>query len=428
MAKEKTKVVGDDYSTAHLPATDRKHMVALIAILAGFALNSSEVISGGTIVLPLGFKLGFLALLIGTAVDAGIAALMTVPAQKHGLTFSLQTRYVFGLKGTKLPSAIIAVCYCGWFGVLQAFLARGIVYLYPSLDFLPVCIITGLLMTVIAIIGVNALAIVGYLAVPIVLVTGVLGINRLTDAYPIVMDPDGSVTFFYGVSQAIAACITGALVICDVSRYGKTTKQGVVGILLGMFFGLGFCRVVGGISALTTGTPDIIRSLGAVGLIIPAFLFLLFNVVSTQDGHLYSLGLALSNIFNWKRTILTLIAGVIGTAIATMGLVDHWGAWLNFIGSFVPPLGGVMIAHYYYTMKSKYGHLDDITCQVNWIAIASWAIGTLVAIVAVWVPALEGLIAGAIAHIILTEIVKRTKPDYYLNITNTPKDEELVKA
>ena len=422
MSKEKKQLSIDndttDYPLGNIPPSGRKSMISLIFAYAGLGLNSAEVISGGSIVLPLGFKTGMVAMCIGIAVLALVSALISAPAQKYGIGIALQTRYSFGNLGTKFPSLLMPVVYIGWFGVTIALLASCTVYLFPGLNFKVLAIAAGLAMTVVATIGVNGIAIVGWIAVPIVIVVGTLGsvllVNQNADSF--VMVADGTSTFMGAVSKSISAFICGSLFCSDLTRFARTLKQGIIGSLIGCLLGLLFCRTFGALSACATGETDIVIALGSVGLAIPAFLFLLFNIVSTTDTHLYSAGLSLTNFFNFKRSVLTIISGLVGTAVAVSGLYNHWGTWLDFLAILIPPLGGVIIANYYFVWNRKYCPLDEITCKLNPLALVAFVIGAIVAVIGFVCPALEGGIAAGIAYVILMKGAKKFKPEYYAKL------------
>lgn len=415
---EKKQVFEDDFELAQIPKAKRKSVIAIAFVLGGMALNSTEVVSGGVITIPLGLEMGMLALAIGTFLDAALAFSLSFPAARYGVTFSLQTRYAFGTVGTKVPSFLMTFVLLGWLGSLIGLLANGIVDIFPSLNWYVVAIVGGLAMLIVSLIGVKGLQYFGYIAVPIVLVTGVFGIYRVTESVPKFIEADPNASFMMGVSQAFAAAVCAGLVYTDVSRYGKTPLKGAIGAFIGAFCGLMFCRMVGSVTAAATGHSDYILAFMALGLGIPAFLFLIFNLTSSIDTQLYSVGLGFANVFNYSRVKMTIVSGIIGIIITLTGLVNFWDAWLNTLAIVIPPLGGIMLASYYIVCKVGYCALDDIKCKINWFAIIAWIIGIICSVVIEFCPSLQGLVGSFIAYAVIMAVLKHTNYERWKYVTN----------
>ena len=271
--KEKRQVFDDDYELTQIPLNKRKSILAIAFVLGGMALNSTEVVSGGTIAAPLGLQMGLIALGIGSFLDALLAFSLSFPAARYGVTFSLQTRYAFGTLGNKVPSFMLTAILLGWLGFLIALLADGIVAIFPGINWHLMVFIAGFGMLFVSLKGVKGLQYFGYLAVPIVIVTGVYGIYTISESVPKFIEADPNASFTIGVSQAFAAAVTAGLVYTDVSRFGKTPLRGGIGAFVGAFCGLMFCRTVGAFTAAATGETEYILAFMALGLGVPAFLF-----------------------------------------------------------------------------------------------------------------------------------------------------------
>ena len=419
MEKNNKTANSSDFEVTAVPQSGRKSLWTLVFIFAGWGLNSSEIISGGTIAAPLGLTKGVVAIIIATAVNCALAVLLAVPGAKKGLGFALMTRHTYGNIGSKIPSVVISVVHFGWYGILTALLANVAIQVMPSLNFKIVAIVAGLAIAVVAAVGIKATAIIGYLAVPCVLIVGLIGVFKLTGSASTFMPGTGGSTIPMGISQGVGAFAVGSLLACDIARFSRTKGQAALGVCIGLFIGLGFVRVLGAMSVLTTGQPDIVLAFAALGMAGAAFLFLFLNIVSTTDNILYSTGLSLSNIFRWNRVYLTLIAGVLGTVVAVMGLDKFFGAWLNFLASIIPPMGGVVIADYYFVKRRDFCELEDIKCPFNVFALIAWACGIAAAMLNIWCPAIDGLIASILVYVILMYAVKKSRPEYYCRLTNT---------
>jgi cytosine permease len=103
--------------------------------------------------------------------------------------------------------------------------------------------------------------------------------------------------------------------------------------------------------------------------------------VKINDWNLYSASLGVVNfadqVFHrrFNRAMVTIGVGVLGTALAAAGILDHFIQFLTTLGIAVPPIAGIMAAEYW-IVRSHRAALD-----------ASRATGTLPASAPRWVPA-----------------------------------------
>ena len=414
-----------DYELEKIPQENRKSLIALIFIYVGYGMNSSEILSGGTITNALGVSKGLTAIYISIGILCCIGALSSYAAAKTGLTFSLLTRYVFGTLGTKIPSVVLAAVHFCWFGVLTAVAATFIHEVF-GFNLILVSIVLGLLIAASAVLGVKALTVSGYLAVPTILVVAVMGTVSLFNAeYNGFAPGDGSMTFLTGISTGVGAFICGATLIADVTRFSRTPGQAVVGAIIGVSVGLLVMRTLGAFSIGITGEADIVLAFIRMGLPVGGFIFLLLNVWTTNDTILYSSGLAFSNVFKIDRLRITIIIGILGTIVAVSGIYNHFGAWLNFLATGIPPISGVVFADFYLLHKQKYVNLESLKNKWNPVAFIAWFGAVGIAMIHVGIPAVNGLVSAAIIYLVIMRILKTAKPDYYAQLTHGYAEDDL---
>src|SRR5699024_2953739 len=77
-------------------------------------------------------------------------------------------------------------------------------------------------------------------------------------------------------------------------------------------------------------------------------LFLLFgNLWKSNADAAYSFGVAGAELFEKPSKNRFVIAGsIIGTVLALVGVHEHLPQYLGMLGTFIPPLGGVIIGDY----------------------------------------------------------------------------------
>ena len=105
---------------------------------------------------------------------------------------------------------------------------------------------------------------------------------------------------------------------------------------------------------------------------------------------------------------MVLVSGLIGT-VASVWLYYNFCSWLTFLGSALPPVGGVVIVDYFMN-KDRYFNKDESGLKsLNWIAVAAVLIG---AAIGLWVPgiaALNSIGSACIIYFIGTKCEKRLK-------------------
>lgn len=75
----------------------------------------------------------------------------------------------------------------------------------------------------------------------------------------------------------------------------------------------------------------------------------------------------------------------------------------------LPPVGGIIIADYFFVKKRKYDTMDNTKFKnINWIAIVAFLVGFIVAnVVSVGVIALNAIVTTILVYVIGTKITNR---------------------
>ncbi len=221
-----------------------------------------------------------------------------------------------------------------------------------------------------------------------------------------------------GISMVIGSFIVGAVVAPDVTRYSKSPRQAVFAAVFGFFIAVPLVIVCGIFMSHGAGTWDLVDIMIKLGWGVIALLMLILAQWTTNDQNLYcsALGFAvvLRNTAKWK---LTAISGLLGIILAVWGIYDQFIPWLNFLSALITPMGGVIVADYYFFHKDFY-NVSQISRfpETRWLSFAAWIIGSLGAYITgqniislTTVPAVDGFLIGLIAHVILMKVPKSVK-------------------
>ena len=79
--------------------------------------------------------------------------------------------------------------------------------------------------------------------------------------------------------------------------------------------------------------------------------------------------------FNWRKAAV--LGTIIGLVAATTGIISNIVGWLILLGLLVPPIGGTIIADFYFVRESR-GFSVSRDAAVNWAAIIAMVVGVIV--------------------------------------------------
>ncbi|RXZ82064.1 cytosine permease [Paenibacillaceae bacterium] len=353
----------EDYSIVAVPADQRKSFLNVSITSCAWIISLSTLFTGGALAAGLNFGQAVLAAVSGMLILAIYGFFQGWMGAKYGVSTTVLARVAFGRSGASLFGLVLSLTLgIGWFAWQIAFFGLTIEQMFPDqwfADRTVAMIWGGLLMISTAFIGYRGLASISYIAVPLIVLLSVWGfiasVNYAGSFEALVQSqPLGeSISLFAGITMVVGNAALGAVVFPDVTRYGKTPLKGGSGASLGYFLG-GVFAIVGGaamsFAAQVPGmgsTPNIPAAMAQIGLGFLAFLILVFAQWTTNDSNLYTGALGLRNVIKLPKFVLVLVMGVVGILIAVAGIQDKFVPFLNILGTYVPPIAGVMIADHF---------------------------------------------------------------------------------
>ncbi len=406
--KEKQQHHDHDFSLTAVDHQSRKGFLAMLVVMLGFAFFSASMLSGGTLGTSMNFKDFFKAVFIGNIILCIYTGLLAYIAGDTGLSTHLLARYSFGEKGSYLVSFLLGATQVGWFGVGTAMFAYPVAKV-TGINVVILVAIAGFLITATAYFGMKSLMILSAVAVPAIAILGsvsagmamnsVGGINGLMDIVPA-----ETMSMSAAVGVVVASFISGGTLTPDFTRFAKNKRIGVSTTVIAFLIGNTLMFAFGAIGAMVTGEADISEVMFLQGLIIPAIIVLGLNIWTTNDNALYASGLGFSNITKQPKNRLVIINGIVGTLLA-ITLYNNFMSWLSLLNTFMPSIGGVIIADYFFVRKGKYVALEaaNIT-SVNKVAIIAWLVGVIAAHFLPGITPVNAVVTSIIAYIVFTAI------------------------
>ncbi len=397
-----------DYSLEAVPQSSKKGFIAMLVVMLGFTFFSASMLAGGNLGTSLPMNEFLMAVFLGNLILCVYTGLLAYIAGDTGLSTHLLARYSFGKKGSYLVSGLVSATQVGWFGVGVAMFAIPVSKV-TGLDVNMLVLVSGLLMTATAFFGMKSLTILSMIAVPSIAVLGsvsvsmaigdVGGINGL-----LAIKPTGTLTMSAALSLCVGTFISGGTLTPDFTRFAKSKKIAVSTTVIAFLIGNSLMLLFGAVGAMVTGQADIAEVMFMQGLILPAIVILGLNIWTTNDNALYGSGLGFSNITKKPKSMMVILNGIIGTVLA-MVLYNNFMGWLNFLNSFIPATGAVIIADYFIVNKCKYSDFKYMKFEnVNINAIISWAVGVIAAFILPGITPVNSVLSTVITYVVMSKI------------------------
>lgn len=402
-----------DFSLGAVAGTHKNGFLAMLVVMLGFTFFSASMLSGGTLGTSMGLKQFFLAVFIGNVILCGYTGLLAYIAGDTGLSTHLLARYSFGEKGSYLVSFLLGATQIGWFGVGVAMFAIPVSKV-TGISVGVLVAIAGLLMTGTAYFGMKSLMILSAIAVPAIAILGSTSVGMAINSVGGISGlaaimPEESMAMSAAVAVVVGSFISGGTLTPDFTRFAKNKRIGVSTTVIAFLVGNTLMFAFGAIGAMVTGEADISEVMFLQGLIIPAIIVLGLNIWTTNDNALYASGLGFSNITKQPKSRLVIINGIVGTLLAVI-LYNNFMSWLNLLNTFMPSIGGVIIADYFIINKGKYKDFEKASFKgVNMIGIIAWALGVLAAHFLPGITPINAVVTSIISYAIFTVVFSNRK-------------------
>ena len=396
-----------DYPLSEVPNAARKGLLSTSVVLLGFTFFTATMWAGGS--LGKAFSFGELMgiILIGNLLLGAYAATLAYIAAKSGLNSVLMGRFCFGEVGSKLSDFILGFTQIGWYAWGAATIVEVLVKttgLDPAWS-TPLIIFFGLAFCITAMVGYRGLDWLSRIAVPLMMLfilislyTGLTQIGGLGGLMG--QSPSEQMSLASAITVIIGTFVSGGTQATNWSRFARTPKIAVLATLAAFFVGNGLMVLTGALGTLIYQQADIVDVMLAQGFVVLAVLMLFLNIWTTQDNTIYNFAVAGCNLLRTdKRRLVTLGGAAIGTLLALGGMYNLLIPVLVLLGTFIPPIGGVIMADFWLRHKGQYPRLAQAQLPAfNWCGLLAYALGSTAAYFSPLVPPVVGVAVAVTAY------------------------------
>lgn len=415
-----------------IPADDRpiskKNVSGLgnfFGIYGGEHIAATEFVIGATLV-TLGVKATdiFLGLFVGNILATLTYALICAPIGvdtrvtlysylKKVMGPYMQKVYnvVWGLASIAMAASMLTVSASA---VREIFGISLQTEWYPTdVKFVLVVIVLGIIVTLVAANGFNAVAKFSSVCVPwmiivflagfcvvvpqLIEITGADGISSFGDFMELmnrsvwsgeIIEGGQDLTIFHVIGFAWMCNLAyhGGLNDMALFRYAKSAKYGFVtcyGMFIGHFFAWGSAGIMGATAAIMLNESLLILDSGAITSAVLGSTGLLAVIIAgwtTANPNIYRASLAYGSVFkNVSVKKLTYIVGVFMTVVACFPITMNIMTIVNIIVLVVPPVGAIVFAEHWIIPKlggTRYWAMYK-GWKINYAGLAAWSIALI---------------------------------------------------
>ncbi|NNG58591.1 purine-cytosine permease family protein [Sphingomonas paucimobilis] len=390
---------------------------SIALIISSAVMGVPCIILGASIGHDYGIARALMVIVLGCGATAVLAAAAAYAGVRSRRSAALLAKQTFGVRGSVVLNAAMAVALLGWFAVEMGFIgdmiAAGLKASFGvSIGRVPGTLLAGVVVCLITIRGIAVIsrAPLVFLPLLVLLLSCVLFLTvRSLGATPLAMTPKALGS---GVSAIIGSYIAGCLIMPDYSRFVRSGRAAMsaTALALGPVYGLVLCTYA--LAAIATGQTLPTGILDGLGL--PAVIGFVLPIGLLQNGVmcLYSSSLATSQLVPSApvKTVAILLA-VIGAGLAFSGASAFFVSFLVVLGIVFPPALALLICTGLDPSMRREG---ERTRPWSASRLITWSAGVASAISSEWLgfgltgfSAIDGFIVAAAGGLLLVRIAAR---------------------
>ncbi len=328
--------------------TQRPFDLFLIFVGANIVATTLQV--GAT--LPRGLSFGGTLAVIAAGALAG-AALVGVLApigSRLGVPSIVATRAVLGCNGARTLAVLLFVTNFAWIAMNNVIAASITVRLIGVGSTAAWAVGLGVLATVVVLSGPRGVALADRIAVPLLVVSGIVfTVACLRRPWPIPPATASVAETFGGLDIVAGYQVSWLLMFADYPRYVASGRRAGVAVFLGLLLTALWFMPLGYVASLIAQSADPGMMVYAVGLGWWGAVLLTVATLTTNFVNIYMSALAFKSLFPAAndRSAVWLIGGI-GAALGVLSTswIEQFANLTLLLAGMLVPIGGILLAHY----------------------------------------------------------------------------------
>ncbi len=405
-----------DFPLSEAPRSARKGLLSISMVLFSFTFFTGTMFAGG----KLGMAFNFVDMLwiaaIGNTLLALYAAALALIASRSGLNTVLMGRFCFGEAGSRLSDFLLGFAELGWYAWGTATVAIVLVKMLGLAEgfTLPLMVFFGMGFSITAIIGYKGLDVLSRVSVPLMFVLLIVSMYIATQhvggfSVLAAVIPHQTMTVSAAITMVFGTFASGATQTTNWTRLSRSGRIAVTASVVSFLLGNGLMIVAGAWCAMVYQQADIVEVMMLQGLSFAAVIMLCLNLWTIQGPTIYNVAAATCHLVrSERRRTMTLLAAAVGVVLAIGGMYEMLIPFLVLLGSIIPPIGGVIMADFWFRHRGKYPALASVRLpRYNLAGLTAYAVGALLAYLSPWIAPLVGIGASALCYLVLLKFSRQ---------------------
>ena len=406
----------DEFPLSEAPRSARKGLLSISMVLFSFTFFTGTMFAGGKLGMAFNFVDMLWIAVIGNSLLALYAAALALIAARSGLNTVLMGRFCFGEAGSRLSDFLLGFAELGWYAWGTATVAIVLVKMLGLTEGFatPLMILFGFGFSITALIGFKGLDVLSRVSVPLMFILLIVSMYIATQHVGgfkglAAVIPHETMTFSAAITMVFGTFASGATQATNWTRLSRSGRVAVIASVVSFLLGNGLMVVAGAWCAMVYQQADIVEVMMLQGLSFAAVIMLCLNLWTIQGPTIYNVSAAACHLVrSERRRTMTLLAAAIGVVLAIGGMYEMLIPFLVLLGSIIPPIGGVIMADFWYRHRGQYPTLASVTLpRYNLLGLSAYAAGAVLAYSSPWIAPLVGIGASAVCYVVLLEISRR---------------------
>lgn len=335
------------------PADRRQSPFDLFLIFAGANIVATTLQTGASLVPAFGLADAMSLVMVGTVLGSALVALLARLGPRLGVPSVIAARAALGLRGASLVAILLYVTNFAWIAVNNVIAASACTQVFGGPASLGAWALgLGLLSTVIVAGGPRVVALADRLAVPLLVVVGLV-ITAACLRLPLSTfesRASGSLSWPRGLDIVIGYQVSWVLMFADYSRYTKSARGAGLAVFAGLAVTSAWMMPLGIVAALAAGSADPGAMMQAVGLGAWGAVLMTVATLTTNFVNIYMSALAVRSL--WPQAgeqWAVWSTGVIGAFLGLFsgGWLDQYASFMVILGGLLVPIGGILVGRFF---------------------------------------------------------------------------------
>lgn len=338
----------------------------------GAAVSIAEILTG-SLIAPLGFKKGIIAIVLGHFIGCCLLYMAGLIGANTGKSSMETVKMSFGQKGSIIFSSINIIQLIGWTAVMIISGAMAANVLLPNISISIWSIIISILVIIWVILGVKSLEKINTIAMGLLfIVTIILSFVLFKDSNHSILT-SGNMTFGSALELSIAMPLSWLPLISDYTKSAKEPKKSTFISVLVYFIVSCWMYLIGLGATIITGESDIAMIMLKANLGIAAIIIIVFSTVTTTYLDVFSAGISSVSIKkNLNPKLVSIIVCIIGLVLVLFTPITQYENFLYFISSVFAPMISIQIVDFFYLKK------DNSINNFDYLNLGLWFLGFVI--------------------------------------------------